>query len=459
MKQGVDRWIWRRHRKVLKLGLARMNNANSDRTLQDAELAATGTILKIGRFRRSMIPVLDALFFPYVRAVNLFQKPAPRKQDDEIRKILVIEYTKLGDIVLLLPFLHNLRIHYPLAQITLLVDPKAIPLLKEQNLVDELIAVRVPLAMYSSRLQRYNPFSPLWASFLRCLSLLRKREFDLAFVGKADIFQNLMLWMTRAGRRVGYGFRGGRIFLTDVATPNVSNPHVADCWLALLQTQGKPVLERLPRLNILPGENHVASDYLARKGIQSGEFIIGIHSGVGTPIRQWGVENFREVAERVIRRFGVKILWFQDPGAGDQANESPLGSIPVTLELRQFVAVLARCQLLICNDSGPMHIASALGVPVVAPFGPTEPSWYGPLGIGNRIVIHRGFWCRPCGEQCIFDKPYCLRTISVDEVFEATVETILGIPGARCLDKDKVKTIPAKLEDRVTSQTAHRDRT
>jgi ADP-heptose:LPS heptosyltransferase len=420
-----------------------MTDTRSGWTLQDAESAATGTILKIGRLRRCMIPVLEALFFPFAYAVNLFQKPAPRKKNEEIRKILIIEYTELGDVVLLLPLLQNLRIHYPGARITLLVSSKVMLLLEGQDVVDELIPVRVPLAMYSSRWRRYNPLSPLWVDFLRCLLLLRQRKFDLALTGKADIFQNLMLWMTRAGRRVGYGFRGGRFFLTDVATPDVNNPHVANHWLALLQTLGKPVRERLPRLKTLPDEDQLAREYLEGNGIRDGEYIIGIHPGARAPIRQWGDENFRVVADRLTRRFTVKILWFQDPSTGDQVNEPPVGAIAVKLDLRGFMAVLARCRLLICNDSGPMHIATALGIPVVSLFGPQEPAWFGPLGEGNRVIIRRGFWCRPCGECCIFDKPYCLRAISTDEVFEATAEAVLGLTGGRCLNEGAEVKTPA----------------
>jgi heptosyltransferase-2 len=259
---------------------------------------------------------------------------------------------------------------------------------------------------------------------------------------------------------VGYGFRGGRYFLTDVATPDVNNPHAADLWLALLQTVGKSVLERLPRLRILPDENQLAGEYLEEKGIPDGEFIIGIHPGARSPIRQWGDENFREIAERVIRRFGVKIVWFQDPGTGGQASEPPVGSIAVALDLRRFMAVLARCQLLICNDSGPMHIATALGIPVISLFGPQEPAWFGPLGEGNRVIIRRGFWCRPCGEHCIFDKPYCLRAISTDEVFEATAEAILGLTGRRCRDKGaEVKMSIEGREESTKPQTADGGRT
>jgi heptosyltransferase-2 len=370
--------------------------------------------------------------------VSLFRKAAPRKRDDEIQKILVVEYANLGDIVLLLPFLQNLRVHYPLAQITLLASPKASLLLKGLSLVDEVIPIRVPQGMYFSPWQRFNFFSPLWFESWRCLRKLRQRKFDLALTARIDVLDNLMLWMTGAARRLGYALHGGRYFLTDVVTPDLDHVHGADRWLALLHTLGKPVLERLPRLNTLPDENQQARGYLKGKGIGEGDFVVGIHPGARTPIRQWGDKNFRAVAERVARRFSVKILWFQDGATVDQAREAPPGSVAVKLDLRPFMAVLAHCQLLICNDSGPMHIAAALRVPVVSVFGPTKPEWFGPLGAGHGIVIRSGFWCRPCADRCIFDKPYCLRTITTDEVFDATAEAILSLGGDRRLNEDGV---------------------
>ena len=129
------------------------------------------------------------------------------------------------------------------------------------------------------------------------------------------------------------------------------------------------------------------------------------------------------VAQRLRAQYPVKILWFQD---SSQAR-SPVGTdgfIPLSLPLRQFIAALKRCRLFICNDSGPMHMSTALGVPVVAIFGPTEPKWFGPIGPGNQIVIQSGFWCRPCFDYCLFDQPYCLRTISVESVLNTASEAL-----------------------------------
>jgi ADP-heptose:LPS heptosyltransferase len=129
--------------------------------------------------------------------------------------------------------------------------------------------------------------------------------------------------------------------------------------------------------------------------------------------------------------FPVRVLWFCDPNEPERAGPLPEPAIRVSLPIRQFIAVLARCQLLLCNDSGPMHIAAALGVPVVAVFGPQEPAWFGPLGPDHRIVIRPEFWCRPCFDYCRFDQPYCLRTISREEVGEAALSAVREISRRR----------------------------
>ena len=143
-------------------------------------------------------------------------------------------------------------------------------------------------------------------------------------------------------------------------------------------------------------------------------------------MRQWGDANFAELARRLKSEFPVKALWFEDPNQrAENLDRSQV--LPLALPLREFMGVLKRCQLLICNDSGPMHIATALGVPVVAIFGPTEPAWFGPLGPNNRVVIQSGFWCRPCFDYCRFDEPYCMRVITVNSVHAAAAETLTAL--------------------------------
>src|SRR5437867_1750289 len=84
-----------------------------------------------------------------------------------------------------------------------------------------------------------------------------------------------------------------------------------------------------------------------------------------------------------------------------------------------MMAFLERCDLLLCNDGGPMHVAAGVGTPVVAVFGPTEPRWWGPYGAHHTVVLLDGFPCRPCGDRCKFDQPYCLTELKVGPVVAA----------------------------------------
>ena len=321
------------------------------------------------------------------------------------------------------PFIQNVRTNYPNARIVLLTSPKAAPLIEGQGLVNEVITVRVPWAQHYSRWRKYNPFSPRWIELFRTMKFLHAQQFDLAFTARADIRENCILWLAEIRRRVGFAFGGGGYFLTDIVTPDLEHPHFAARWLRLLEHLGRPILVRQPSLSVSREEERVVDQHLAEHGVQEQDFLVGIHPGARSVTRQWGEENFAVVAQRLRAQYPVKILWFQD---SSQAR-SPVGTdgfIPLSLPLRQFIAALKRCRLFICNDSGPMHMSTALGVPVVAIFGPTEPKWFGPIGPGNQIVIQSGFWCRPCFDYCLFDQPYCLRTISVESVLNTASEAL-----------------------------------
>jgi heptosyltransferase-2 len=386
-----------------------------------ANRGALGALVKIGPLKRHVIRLIEAIARPVVSVLDRLQ--TSKNPAEAVRNILVMEYWNLGDVVMQSPFLINLRNQYPNAHIVLLTSPKVLPLIDNQNFVDETIELRVPWAQHYSRWRKYNPFSRLWFSLHRILQLLRARHFDLAFSARADLRDNFILWFINARRRVGYAFGGGGFFLTDMVEPDLRDPHFSNRWLRLLQHLGKPIRERQPHLSVTVEEIQVAKILLEARGLISGDFLVGVHAGARSINRQWGEGNFAEVAQRLIEQFPVKILWFQEPG---QYAPAPTGNkvVPLSLPLREFMAVLSQCSMFLCNDSGPMHIASALNVPVVAIFGPTEPAWFGPLGPHDQVVIRPGFWCRPCFDYCLFNEPYCLRTISVQDVYQTAHEML-----------------------------------
>jgi ADP-heptose:LPS heptosyltransferase len=408
-----------------------------------AEGAALGILVRISPRKRKLIRAAETFLRPLVRLVDRFRSSTARTSG-EAQSILVVEYWNIGDIAMELPFLQNLRIHYPKAHIAILTSPKCVPLLTDQGLVDETIVVRVPWAQHYSRWRKYNPFSSFWIEFLRTLGTLRARKFDLAFAARADIRDNFIMWLVNVHRRVGYAFGGGGFLLTDTATPDLARPHFSNLWLRLLEHLGIPILTRQPHFRLKQEEREWAEQYLAERGVQPDELLIGIHPGARSTVRQWGEENFIAVADRLSAKFPARILWFQDPGQSPSAP-IPSQSIALSLSLRQFMAVLSHCKMLICNDSGPMHIATALGVPVVGIFGPGEPAWWGPLGDGNHVVIRPEFWCRPCFDYCIFDQPYCLRLVTVESVYEAAAEALRAISTAAGVSNGPSAVVPASM--------------
>ena len=407
-----------------------MMSDRSGLSKKEAEAAARGCLVKFSGGRRFAIRLAELVLLPMVRCVDYFRSRRA-ESSKEIRKILVLEAGNLGDIVGILPFLRSLRAAYPGTHIALLANPSMFPMLENLDLVDELLPVRFPWAIHLSQWRRYNPFADHWTQLARALREVRKREFDLALSGRGDLRDNFILWLSGIRRRVGYGFLGGGFLMTETAMPDLIHLHRADSWLRLLEHLGKDVSDRQPRLELSRDEQIFGKEYLAQLRIEEGDLVIGIHPGARIEVRQWGAANFRVVGERLAAQQPAKILWFQDPKEKTQEN-LPSSFARVALPLRQFMAVLARCNLLVCNDSGPMHIATGLGVPIVGVFGATEPAWFGPLGDRNKIVMSPAFWCRPCADRCIFDQPYCLRTISVEQVFQEASDLAASSVLTRC---------------------------
>jgi heptosyltransferase II len=392
--------------------------------LKDAiseEAVARASLVRITPRKWRLIRAFEAIM-----RLLLQMLPSPQVIENsrtQPKSIFVIEYWNLGDLAILVPFLRNLRRSFPGTRISLLVNADLVSFLEGQELVDEFIPVRVPWARHFNRWRKYNPFSLDWISLARTILALNRRRFDWAFSGRMDIRDNLILWLSGARRRIGYAIGGGGSFLTDRVTPDLSRPHRTELWLRLLEVLGKPLDRKLDCFHLTLTELASARSYLSELGVAPNAFLVGVHPGARIATRRWGDDRFAEVASRLLRENGAHVLWFSEPGTSSQAPQLERCHA-VSLSFRTFLAVLSYCRLLVCNDSGPMHLANLLGLPVVAVFGPQRPEWFGPRGQSDRVVIRPEFSCRPCFDYCIFDQPYCLRTISTDEVHSA-VESVL----------------------------------
>jgi heptosyltransferase-2 len=380
----------------------------------------------------------------FVQAVGRYGRRlvGTKVQEGEPRRIFWLNIWGLGDTVLMIPALASLRERYPEAEITVLVQPEFEQFVRSTGYADRCVTVRVP---WAERSGKYRPAKYLRRSFWRLVRELRKQRFDLAIDAHMDPRNNVFLWLIGAKRRLGFDYGGGCFLMTDLVKPDLSRPHHCDMALQLVQYLGGKVVLEEPHLPISLDDSQRADVFWATAGFTGEDIVVGIHPGAGSPVRRWGLDRFAQVADALADRYPVKFLCIAQPdGYGsDLRLRAPYAVVAPDLGL--LAALLARCSVLLCNDSGPMHLSCAVGTPVVAVFGPSEPAWWAPKGSNNELVILEGFACRPCQDICRYPEPYCLTLLPVEMVTEAVARVL-----------DRILTAKGTTTSRPQQEMYHR---
>lgn len=255
---------------------------------------------------------------------------------------------------------------------------------------------------------------------------LRQRRYDLGLVLPPSISSALIFALGRVRRRRGFPTDARRALLTDLVPLPPEGSHRATGFVAVA---GGPATER-PRA-VLPVPARDQARWRAIAGAPEGP-LVGVAPGSNAPSRRWEPERFAEVVQRLVRR-GIRVVVFGGPGeeglmrfvSGGRALE--VGGAP---DLPLLAAGLADCAVALTNDSGPMHVAAAVGTPVVALIGPSDPRLTGPLGDHHVLLVAKELGCLPCGRNvCPRSGPgshlpdaenECMRLLSADRV-EAAV--------------------------------------
>jgi heptosyltransferase II len=355
------------------------------------------------------------------RALHAVWRPPPPRPGAP-RSFLVVEPWGIGDVVLSTVLLRALRASYPGARIALRAKSYAKDLLANSGLVDEVIAFDFPWTAFSGKL---SPSKYVPSDFRQLIRELRARDFDVSFDARRDLRSNAITYLAGARRRVGYDFGGGAHLLTDALPSGAQNDHKVSDWLALLSPLGiKNDSTFIPSLTVTEAEKAGARQRIAMLGLSTERPIVGIHPGARNAVRRWNPKRFAEVIDLLVDERGVQVLLFEE-GQGDSREITPRHWVRrIKADLRGFMSLATQCDLLLCSDSGPMHIANALGVPVTALFGPQRREWYGPRGERDRVVQVDDMPCRPCFDACIFATPHCMEQITVSAVVSA-IETQL----------------------------------
>ena len=340
------------------------------------------------------------------------------------KRILVLRYRFIGDTILTVPFLRNLRRAAPDAYIAWVVAPGSTDVVRGIPYVDEFLYWD-PATSHADCRGEHRSFSAKHAF----IQQLRARKFDKVYVLKRSMSSALLAWFSGAAERVGFNTeaRGG---LLTRKVPYRHDQHEVNNFLDVLRADGVPVTDDHLEAWLSEEEKGFGAEFFLQNGIAGTDAVIGLHPFAANQARAWHEDNFIEAANALQSRYGARIIIFggsRDAELGKymQDNISPRPVLAVgTTTLRQTMAILSRCHLLLCNDSGIMHLGAALNIPLVALFGPQSPVKFAPWGEKSR-VLYSAFPCSPCRQKFFKEcepsprsKPHCMEAISVREVLD-----------------------------------------
>lgn len=331
-----------------------------------------------------------------------------------MKNILVFSVNWLGDTVFSAPVYKNLKDNFPGARITALAVPRVKPILSLCPYVDEVI-------VYDEE----GADRPL-PDKLRLVLMLRERKFDIVFFLRPSFSR---AWLTFcAGIPVRAGFKTRnllRVINRPVSDAGLDRMHRSDAYLMLLERSGITVGDRSCSLELKNESLELAARLLFSRGIHSDEPLCVLNTGGNWGLKQWPEERFAELARRISREKHMRVVLTGGEGDIDRvARIAALSGVkPVELagvtDLEGTAAVFCRSRVVISADSGPLHLASALGVRVVAIFGPTRPEITGPRGRGESVVVRKDVGCNkaPCYYlECPDNR--CMKAVEVDDVIQ-----------------------------------------
>lgn len=349
-----------------------------------------------------------------------------RVQPAAPRRILLLRLERIGDLVMAAPAIADVRALAPDATIDLVVGSwnaelaRAIPAVNRVEPLD------------AAWLSREGDGRPI-GSLLRTARRWRERHYDLAINFEADVRSNLIAAAAGAKWTAGYRSGGGGALL-DLALEYDTRAHTTANARRLVSA----VFGRTPPaypgpLLALPDSARRAAEARLRA---DGRPLVGIHPSGGREIKQWDPMRFAAVARRLIGERGATIV-LTGAAADRSLVDFVRGRLPAERvvdasgepDMLVLAAVLQRLDLFITGDTGPMHVAAAVGTPVVAVFGPSDPVRYAPGGPRDRVV-RIDLPCAPCNRirlppaRCVGHLPDCLAGISADRVFETAIAVL-----------------------------------
>lgn len=321
--------------------------------------------------------------------------------------ILVIDFGQLGDVVLSLPALRAIREKFPHARITVAVGKPGAPIVELSGYADATMPV--------DRVGLRDGFVPMsLVRIARFVKEVRRAKFDFVIDLHSLSETNLLGFLSGASQRL-YARRPGRSldYLSNFRPQppiedNSPSKHAIDRYLDVLIPLGIKDVPRFPRLRTRPEDDAAIEQMLKKEKADQEIMLVGLFPGAGHPGRRWPLERFSELADMLVRNDGVRVIVFAGPEERAFVKEMRAAFPRATvffdrLTIPQLAAALVRLSVFVSNDTGPMHIATAVGTSVVALLDRPTPNSFIPIEDRHRVLYSQ-----------------TIRELTTDEVYAAT---------------------------------------
>jgi lipopolysaccharide heptosyltransferase II len=351
-----------------------------------------------------------------------------------VRKILVIRLDLLGDVLLTMPLVEGLKHSFPEAHLTMLVLPYTAPLARLYASVDEV--VEVDTNRIRSLAGLLNPAT--WSEYWRVLRRLRAQRFDLC-VSAYGRMGSLCAFLVRAGRSVGYASESYPGLLSDSLAGGRYRERIHEVeYVRLLALfAGATAVSSNLELPVTEAMQRSADLMISAAGIAEGERMVLIHAGsVNGSAKRWPAWSWAQFSDAIQETTSARVVLIgtrSDEAIANQVHQSatqPIASLVGLTDIATLAGVISRADLVATGDSGPMHMAVALGRPVLAVHGPTDPAISGPYNprAATRVLRH-DLPCSPCytlaaSAECPLGDPICMRLVTVSEMVDAAMDLL-----------------------------------
>jgi heptosyltransferase-2 len=328
--------------------------------------------------------------------------------------ILIRGTNWIGDAVMTIPAVNAIRNTLPKSRISVLAKPWVAEIYRLCPAADEIIPFHDPGAHSGIR------------GKLRLAGELGEKRFDAAILLQNAIEAAIISFLAGIPIRAGYNSDGRGFLLTHSVqrTKTIRQVHQIDYYMEMVKSLGCKLTEKNFCLQLNPESVAISDDIFHQNGIKKGGKLIGVAPGATYgPAKRWFPERFAAVTDRLMDEFDAQTILLgslEDRKSSERMGEKArhaLIDLSGKTNLKQAMSVIARCNLFISNDSGLMHIAGALNVPLVAIFGSTNPVTTSPAG-NKSIVVHKSVSCSPCLKEVCPTDFRCMDMVTVDDVYE-----------------------------------------